>query len=108
MRTEELLAADRYYGVEQFWGSEVDFGFSKTREEALAQWGHDRVLADVVRVVRMTRPLVVTSVFVGGPSDGHGHHAVAGRDGARGVRRRRAIRTCFPSRFARDCGRGRR
>ena len=65
--------------MEQYWASEVDFGFSKTREEALAQWGHDRVLADVVRVVRMTRPLVLTSVFVGGPSDGHGHHAVAGQ-----------------------------
>ena len=37
------------------------------------------MLADVVRVVRMTRPLVITSVFVGGPSDGHGHHAVAGQ-----------------------------
>ncbi len=79
VRTEELLAADRYYGVQQFWGSDVDFGFSKTREEALSQWGHDRVLADLVRVVRMTRPLVVTSVFVGGPSDGHGHHAVSGQ-----------------------------
>ncbi len=33
---------------------------------------------DVVRVVRMTRPLVITSVFVGGPSDGHGNHAAAG------------------------------
>lgn len=79
VRTEELLAADRYSGAEQYWGSEVDFGFSKAREEALAQWGHDRVLADVVRVVRMTRPLVLASVFVGGPSDGHGHHAVAGQ-----------------------------
>src|SRR5579871_1681703 len=63
VRTEELLAADRYSGAEQYWGTEVDFGFSKTREEALAQWGHDRVLADVVRVVRMTRPLVLASVF---------------------------------------------
>ncbi len=79
VRTEELLAADRYSGAEQYWGSEVDFGFSKSREEALAQWGHDRVLADVVRVVRMTRPLVLASVFVGGPSDGHGHHAVSGQ-----------------------------
>ena len=42
-------------------------------------WGHDRVLADAVRVVRMTRPLVVTSVFVGGPTDGHGQHQVAGQ-----------------------------
>src|SRR5579862_4353650 len=79
VRTEELLAADRYSGAEQYWGTEVDFGFSKTREEALAQWGHDRTLADVVRVVRMTRPLVLASVFVGGPSDGHGQHAVAGQ-----------------------------
>ena len=78
VRTEELLAADRYYDVQQFWSSVVDFGFSKTLEEALAQWGHDRVLSDVVRVIRMTRPLVVTSVFVGGPTDGHGHHAAAG------------------------------
>ena len=77
-RTQELLAADRYYGVEQFWSSVVDFGFSKTLEETFMQWGHDRVLADAVRVVRLTRPLVVTSVFVGGPSDGHGHHAVSG------------------------------
>jgi LmbE family N-acetylglucosaminyl deacetylase len=77
-RTQELLAADRYYGVEQFWSSVVDFGFSKSLEEAMTMWGHDRVLADVVRVVRMTRPLVITSVFVGGPSDGHGHHAVSG------------------------------
>ena len=79
VRTEELLAADRYYGVQQFWGTVADFGFSKTREEALDLWGHDRLLEDAVRVVRMTRPLVITSVFVGGPTDGHGHHAAAGQ-----------------------------
>src|SRR3984885_6993800 len=77
-RTQELLAADRYYGVEQFWSSVVDFGFSKSLDEAMMMWGHDRVLSDVVRVVRMTRPLVITSVFVGGPSDGHGNHQTAG------------------------------
>ncbi len=79
VRTQELLSADRYSGVQQFFSSAIDFGFSKTREEALAQWSHDRVLADAVRVVRTTRPLVVTSVFVGGPTDGHGHHQVAGQ-----------------------------
>jgi LmbE family N-acetylglucosaminyl deacetylase len=79
VRTQELLSADRYSGVQQFFSSVVDFGFSKTREESLTLWGHDRVLADAVRVVRMTRPLVVTSVFVGGPTDGHGHHQVAGQ-----------------------------
>src|ERR1700722_1877110 len=79
VRTEELLAADGYYGVQQYFSRVTDYGFSKTREEALEQWGHDRVLYDCVRVVRMTRPLVVTSVFVGGHSDGHGHHMVAGQ-----------------------------
>jgi len=79
VRTQELISADRYSGVQQFFSSVVDFGFSKTREESLSQWGHDRVLADAVRVIRMTRPLVITSVFVGGPSDGHGHHSVAGQ-----------------------------
>lgn len=78
VRTEELLAADRYYGVEQFWTRVCDYGFSKTMQEALDKWGTDRVLADVVRVVRTVRPLVITSVFVGGPSDGHGNHQVAG------------------------------
>lgn len=78
VRTEELLAADRYYGVDQYWTRVVDYGFSKTKAEAIGKWTHDRVLYDVVRVVRMTRPLVVTSVFVGGPTDGHGNHQTAG------------------------------
>src|SRR5215472_11523303 len=79
VRTEELLAADRYYGVEQYFGRVVNNGFSKTKEETLAAWSHERVLADTVRVVRMTRPLVITSVFIGAPSDGHGNHQVAGQ-----------------------------
>jgi LmbE family N-acetylglucosaminyl deacetylase len=78
-RTEELLTADRYMGVDQYFTSVVDYGFSKTREEALEKWGRDRVLADAVRVVRMVRPLVVTSVFVGAATDGHGHHQMAGQ-----------------------------
>src|SRR6516225_6243093 len=81
VRTEELLAAGRYYGVQQYFTRVIDYGFSKTKEEALEKWGHDRVLSDAVRVVRMTRPLVVTSVFVGGPTDGHGNHQVAGQMG---------------------------
>ncbi len=78
VRTEELLAADRYYGVDQYWTRVVDYGFSKNLDEALTKWTRDRVLYDVVRVVRMVRPLVVTSVFVGGASDGHGNHQTAG------------------------------
>lgn len=79
VRTQELLAADRYYGVHQYWSRVADFGFTKTKEEALKKWGYDRVLYDSVRVVRMTRPLVVTSVFAGNVSDGHGQHQVSGQ-----------------------------
>jgi LmbE family N-acetylglucosaminyl deacetylase len=78
VRTQELLAAGRYMGIDQMWGTEVDFGFSKTKEESLLNWGHDRVLYDAVRAVRLYRPLVVTAVFVGGITDGHGQHQVSG------------------------------
>jgi len=78
VRTQELLAADRYMDVDQLWGTEIDFGFSKTKEESLKNWGHERVLYDAVRAVRLYRPLVVTSVFVGGITDGHGQHQVSG------------------------------
>ncbi len=80
VRTEELLQADRYYCATEFFTTAADYGFSKTLDEALQKWGGDgHVFSDVVRVVRMTRPLIITSVFVGGPSDGHGNHQAAGR-----------------------------
>jgi hypothetical protein len=78
VRTMELLEAGRYYGVEQYWTRVVDYGFSKTKAETIGKWTHDRVFYDAVRVVRMVRPLVITSVFVGAPSDGHGNHQTAG------------------------------
>src|SRR5476649_915060 len=78
VRTQELLAAGRFYGVDQYWTRVIDYGFSKTMAESIDHWTRARVLGDVVRVIRMVRPLVVTSVFVGGPSDGHGNHQTAG------------------------------
>ncbi|MDR3773262.1 MAG: PIG-L family deacetylase, partial [Terracidiphilus sp.] len=78
LRTNELLKAGEYYGAKQLWGTEIDFGFSKTQEEAFARWGHDRVLYDAVLAVRRERPQVIVSTFVGGVTDGHGHHQVSG------------------------------
>ncbi|WP_263366425.1 PIG-L family deacetylase [Edaphobacter bradus] len=78
LRTQEHLAAGNYYGIHQYYSRVADFGFSKTIDEALRTWGEQRVLYDAVRFIRLTRPLVVTSVFVGNVSDGHGHHQVAG------------------------------
>jgi len=79
LRTQELLASDRYPGIDQFFGTEVDFGFSKTKEEAFGKWTHDRVLYDAVRAIRLYRPLVITATFIGGVTDGHGQHQVSGQ-----------------------------
>jgi len=79
IRTEELLQANRYYGVdEQYFTSVVDYGYSKTLEESLRQWGRDTVLRDVVRIIRMSRPTIILSRFQGNARDGHGNHSTAG------------------------------
>jgi len=78
LRTHELLKAGEFYGAKQLWGTEADFGFSKTQEEAFARWGRERVLYDAVLAVRRERPQVIVSTFVGGITDGHGHHQVSG------------------------------
>jgi LmbE family N-acetylglucosaminyl deacetylase len=78
IRTSELLKSDRYSGARQLWGTQADFGFSKTQEEAFARWGHDRVLYDAVLAVRRERPQVIVATFVGAVSDGHGQHQVSG------------------------------
>jgi LmbE family N-acetylglucosaminyl deacetylase len=78
IRTNELLKADEFYGAKQLWGTEVDFGFSKTQEESFKQWEHDRVLYDAVLAVRRERPQIIVSTFVGGITDGHGQHQVSG------------------------------
>ncbi len=78
LRTQELLSCDRYSGTDQFFGTEVDFGFSKTKEESFAKWTHERVLYDAVRAIRLYRPLVLTSTWIGGVTDGHGQHQVSG------------------------------
>src|SRR5438093_2893068 len=79
IRTEELLRADRYYGVDQqYFTTVIDYGFSKRLEEALVKWGRENVLRDVVRVIRMERPLVLIARFQGNDRDGHGNHQAAG------------------------------
>src|SRR6202795_3512087 len=78
LRTLELLASDRYYGVEQRFSRVADFGYSKTAEETFQKWqGHDIALADMVRVIRTFRPDVLVARFSGTDRDGHGHHQVS-------------------------------
>src|SRR3989442_1617375 len=56
IRTQELLSARRIDGAEQFFSRAYDFGFCKTPEEALTTWGRDKILSDVVWVIRKFRP----------------------------------------------------
>ncbi|HBY58317.1 MAG TPA: hypothetical protein DEH78_00740 [Solibacterales bacterium] len=74
IRTHELLAARRIDGGEQFFTRAIDFGYTKTPEEAFARWGREAILSDVVWVIRRFRPDVIVLVFSGTPADGHGHH----------------------------------
>ncbi|MGH9346243.1 MAG: PIG-L family deacetylase [Vicinamibacterales bacterium] len=78
IRTEELLQARRLDGGVQFFTRAIDFGFSKTSAETAKQWDERIVLGDMVRVIRMFRPLVIYSRFSGTPADGHGQHQLAG------------------------------
>jgi len=79
IRTEELLRADQYYGVDQqYFTSVVDYGFSKRLDEALEKWGRQNVLRDVVRILRTERPMVLIARFQGNERDGHGNHQAAG------------------------------
>ena len=79
IRTEELLIADRYYGVDrQYFTTMVDYGFSKRLDETLGKWGRENVLRDVVRVIRTDRPFVLIARFQGNERDGHGNHQTAG------------------------------
>lgn len=78
IRTEELLAARRIDGAQQFFSRAFDFGFSKSPQEALSKWDREAVLSDMVRVIRTFRPLVILSAWTGTPSDGHGHHQASG------------------------------
>lgn len=83
IRTHELLAARHIDGAEQFFTRAIDFGYSKSADEALAKWGRDKVLSDVVWVIRNFRPDVVILRFSGTPRDGHGHHqasAILGKE----------------------------
>jgi len=80
IRTQELLAARRTDGSEQFFTRTNDFGYSKNPEETFAAWGRDDALADVVWNVRRFRPDVMivrfdTTKFEGGRM--HGHHTAS-------------------------------
>ncbi|MBC7567925.1 MAG: PIG-L family deacetylase, partial [Pedobacter sp.] len=75
IRTQELLAARRIDGAEQFFTRANDFGFSKNPEESFKIWNKAKVLADVVWVIRKFQPDVIITRFPEDSRAGHGHHS---------------------------------
>ncbi len=77
IRTQELLAARRVDGGEQFFTRAFDFGFSKTPEETFTKWHKEKILADVVWVIRKFQPDIVVTRFPTTGEGGHGHHTAS-------------------------------
>lgn len=77
IRTQELLAARRVDGAEQFFTRAYDFGFSKNPEETFRFWNKESVLADVVWVIRNFKPDVIICRFPTTGEGGHGHHTAS-------------------------------
>jgi len=78
IRTEELLAARKLDGGEQYFTRAMDFGFTRSMDETLEKWNREEILSDMVRVIRTMRPLVVVNGWSGTTQDGHGQHQTAG------------------------------
>lgn len=77
IRTQELLAARKVDGAEQFFTRAVDFGFSKGPKETLDFWNEEKVLGDVVWVIRKFRPDVIICRFPTTGEGGHGNHTAS-------------------------------
>ncbi len=77
LRTQELLAARRIDGAEQFFSRAYDFGYSKTPEETFEFWGKEKILSDVVWVIRNFKPDVIITRFPTTGEGGHGHHTAS-------------------------------
>src|SRR5438094_832093 len=77
IRTEELLDARRIDHGKQFFTRAIDFGFSKTADETMRIWNHDKILSDVVWVVRKFRPDVIVTRFSPEDQLTHGHHTAS-------------------------------
>ena len=77
IRSQELLAARRIDGAEQYFTRAYEFGYCKSSEEALQIWDHDKVLSDAVWVIRKFQPDIIITRFPGDARAGHGHHSAS-------------------------------
>lgn len=78
IRTQELLAARRIDGGEQFFTRANDFGFSKEPNETFSIWNKNEVMEDVIQVIETFRPDIIVNRFSHNtPGTTHGHHTAS-------------------------------
>jgi LmbE family N-acetylglucosaminyl deacetylase len=77
IRTQELLAARQQDDAEQYFSTAYEFGFSKSFDEALRIWDHEKVLSDAVWVIRKFQPDIIITRFPRDARAGHGHHSAS-------------------------------
>ena len=77
IRSQELLAARRIDGAEQYFSTAYEFGFSKSSDEALQIWDHEKVLSDAVWIIRKFQPDIIITRFPRDARAGHGHHSAS-------------------------------
>ncbi|HMG67650.1 MAG TPA: PIG-L family deacetylase, partial [Chitinophagaceae bacterium] len=77
IRTQELLSARRIDGAEQFFSRAYDFGFSKSPQETFTKWDREKILSDVVWVIRKFQPDIIITRFPTTGEGGHGHHTAS-------------------------------
>ena len=77
IRTQELLSARRIDGAEQFFTRAYDFGFSKSPEETFTKWDKEKILSDVIWVIRRFQPDIIITRFPTTGEGGHGHHTAS-------------------------------
>ena len=82
IRTQELLAARRQDGAEQYFSRAYEFGYSKSLTEALRIWDKEKILSDAVWIIRQYQPDIIINRFPPDARAGHGHHAASAVIGA--------------------------
>lgn len=100
LRTEELLAAHRFDGAEQYFTRAVDFGYSFSIDETLEKWGKQEILGDYVRMIRGLRPDVIVGFVFEGEGGGQ-HHQASSRLTAEAFRAA-ADPTAFPDQIQKE------
>ncbi|WP_158860675.1 PIG-L family deacetylase [Lunatibacter salilacus] len=77
IRTQELIRARETDGGRQFFSRAIDFGFSKHPDETLNNWDREKLLADVVWIIRKFQPDIMINRFNDEPGTTHGHHTTS-------------------------------